>query len=150
MFNYKNIKSILTYNKMYKKTHIKPNIVDTKKYFERVEKTKLLLHRFKIHYEKYRFLLPEEWGINSFQDFIILLTPVYKNKDLMNEKWFKEYHKMIFIDFLEDFKEVFKEYTAIHFGRGNDEFVLNIIKSVNQKLIKPLEEMKKEIFMCSS
>ena len=150
MLNYKNIKSILTYNKMYNETDIKTNIIDAKLYFERVEKTKLLLHRFKRYYEQHMFALPEEWGINSFQDFIRLFTPIYKNRDLMNEKWFRKYHKMLFIDFLVEFKIVFKDFTKVHFGRGNDEFVLNIIKIVNQQLIKPLEEMKKDMFLYSN
>ena len=145
IYVYKNINSIMTHNK----TYYSQNIIDSKKHIERIEKTKLALFRFKNYYAQHRFLLPEEWGINSFQEFINIITSIYQNKDLMQEEWFKEYHNILFIEFLIEFRKIFKEYTAIQFGRGNDDFVLKLIKILNQKLITPLEEMKQNMFIYS-
>lgn len=122
---------------------ITSNIMDTSKYNERVEKTKLALRRFQNYYTQYKYKLPDEWSVNSFQDFINIFHPIYQNKDLMNEDWFSEYHKMLFIDFLYEFRHVFGEYTGSQIGKGHDDFVLHVVKTVNQQLISPLEEMKK-------
>lgn len=122
---------------------ITSNIMDTSKYNERVEKTKIALRRFKNYYSQYRHKHPDYWTVNSFQDFINILNPIFENKDLINEPWFSDYHKILFIEFLYEFRSVFGEYTGSQMGRGHDDFVLHVVKTVNQQLISPLEEMKK-------
>ena len=119
------------------------NIMDTSKYNERVKKTKLALVAFKNYYSQYKYRLPDDWSVNSFQEFINILNPIFENKDLINEAWFSEYHKMLFTDFLHEFRQVFGEYTGSQIGKGHDGFVLHVVKTVNQQLISPLEEMKK-------
>ena len=123
---------------------ISRDIVDTKEYLERVEKTKKSLRRFEnYYYSYYRYKYPDDWTVNSFQDFINIFTPIYENKDLISELWFQQYYKMLFKDFLIEFRSVFGEYMGRQFGKGNDDFVFNVVKLVNQKLIGPLEEMNK-------
>tara|TARA_B100000963_G_C22635213_1_gene677235 strand:+ start:127 stop:531 length:405 start_codon:yes stop_codon:yes gene_type:complete len=124
---------------------ITENIIDTKKYFERVEKTKLALRRFERYYRQYKYILPEEWSVNSFQDFINIFIPIFENKDLVNEVWFKEYHKLLFQEFLVEFCVVFNKYTVLQYGKGYDDFVLKVIKVVKHNLILPLSEMKRNV-----
>ena len=124
---------------------IEPNIMDTKIYLERIKKTKKSLNVFKNYYAQFKYKLPDDWTVNAFQDFINIFVPIYENKDLMNEPWFKEHHKMLFRDFLFEFRQVFGEYIARQLGKGHDDFVYNVIKTVNQQLINRLEEMKKNV-----
>ncbi len=124
---------------------IEPNIMDTNIYIERVKKTKRSLNTFKNYYAQFKYKLADGWTVNDFQDFINIFTPIYENKDFMNESWFKEHHKMLFKNFLFEFRQVFGEYIARQLGKGHDDFVYNVIKTVNQKLINPLEEMKKNV-----
>ena len=123
---------------------ISRDIVGTKEYLERVEKTKKSLRSFEnYYYSYYRYKYPDDWTVNSFQDFINIFTPIYENKDLISELWFQQYYKMLFKDFLIEFRSVFGEYMGRQFGKGHDDFVFNVVKLVNQKLIGPLEEMNK-------
>ena len=123
---------------------ISRDIVDTKEYLERVEKIKKSLQRFEnYYYTHYRYKYPDDWTVNSFQDFINIFTPIYENKDLISELWFQQYYKMLFKDFLIEFRDVFGKYVGRQLGKGHDNFVFNVVKQVNNKLIGPLEEMNK-------
>lgn len=124
---------------------ITDNIIDTKLHLERVEKTKRALRVFQNYYQHFQKKLPEDWMVNDFEDFIDILDPIIKNKDFLNEAWFKQYHRALFYSFLRDFQEALGLYGARQFGKGMDEFVMRVIKASNQNVTAPLTEMKKQI-----
>lgn len=81
------------------------------------------------------------WSIQQYYEVVTLITNIYQYIDFINTNWFKQYHKFLFINLLNDIKRNIKMF---------EKYKNNIINKahihyVNTNAIGILEIMKKKV-----
>ena len=88
---------------------------------------------------------PGDWDICTLEDICGIVSNLVNFGEFINEDWFKEHHDIIFKNLLKDIQTSSSEYAKSCIIRTGtiSEQQRKFIDSVNEKLLKPLNEMRK-------